>query len=82
MGPPMTIAYDGWRQVKEVQRPKEKTEGKAFSFIYFSKICNRQMHLLFPEVIILSPFLHDPAVTLGGRSNLFQVLLFYMCLCL
>lgn len=61
---------------------ERKTEGKAFSFIYFSKICNRQMHLLFPEVIILSLFLHDPALTLGGGSNLFQILLLYTCLSL
>lgn len=75
-GPPMMIAYNRWRQVKEVQRLKEKTEGKAFSFIYFSKICNCQMCLLFAEVIILSPFLRDPAVALGGGSHLFQALLF------
>lgn len=40
------------------------------------------MHLLFPEVIILSLFLHDPALTLGGGSNLFQILLLYTCLSL
>lgn len=35
-----------------------------------------QMHLLFPEVIILSSFLYDLAVTLGGGSNLFLALVF------
>lgn len=58
----------------------KKTDEKAFSFIYFSKIFNCQMHLLFPEVIILSSFLYDLAVTLGGGSNLFLALLFQMCL--
>lgn len=55
---------------------EEKKQGKAFSFIYFSKFCNCQMHLPFPEVIILSPFWCDPDVTLGEGSNLFQVLYF------
>lgn len=54
----------------------KKTDEKAFSLIYFSKIFNCQMHLLFPEVIILSSFLYDLAVTPGGGSNLFLALLF------
>lgn len=54
----------------------KKTDEKAFSFIYFSKNFDCQMHLLFPEVIILSSFLYDLAATLGGGSNLFLALLF------
>jgi len=55
---------------------KGKNGRKSLLFIYFSKICNCHMHLLFPEVIILSPFLHDLAVALRGGSHLFPALLF------
>lgn len=73
--PRRLLKTDGgrWRKFRDWRK---KPEGKAFSFIYFSKICNRQMHLLFPEVIILSSFLRDPAVAPGGGSHLFQGLLF------
>lgn len=71
-----------WEVEADEGSSEKKIEGKAFSFIYFSKICNHQMHLLSPEVIILFPLLHDLAIALGGGSNLFQVLLFEISLSL